>query len=113
MDNNNFDFDKTFDNLYKLAKQQFKDVDDHFIKVCIYGYIYTNILGQNFENETNEDYIKAQKHYNITEYENEASKIAKSCDIKGDTVFDLNKFYSMTDYNNKEPKINKFCKLNI
>ena len=58
--------------------------------ICIYGYIYTNILGQNFENETNEDYIKAQKHYNITEYENEASKIAKSCDIKGDTI-DLNK----------------------
>ena len=90
MDKNNFDFDKTFDSLDKLSKQQFKDVDDHFIKVCIYGYIYTNLLGQNFENETNEDYIKAQKQYNITEYENEASKIAKSCDIKGDTI-DLNK----------------------
>ena len=40
MDKNNFDFDKTFDSLYKLSKQQFKDFDDHFIKVCIYGYIY-------------------------------------------------------------------------
>ena len=113
MDKNNFDFDKTFDSLYKLSKQQFKDVDDHFIKVCIYGYIYTNLLGQNFENETNEDYIKAQKQYNITEYENEVSKIAKSCDIKGDTKFDINKFYSMTDYDNEKSKINKFCKLNI
>ena len=32
MDKNNFDFDKTFNELYKIAKQQFKDVDDHFIK---------------------------------------------------------------------------------
>jgi hypothetical protein len=62
LDKNNFDFDKTFDKLYKLAKQQFKDVGDHFIKICIYGHIYTNILGQNFDNETNEDCIKAQKH---------------------------------------------------
>jgi hypothetical protein len=29
LDQNNFDFDKTFDNLNKLAKQQFKDVHDH------------------------------------------------------------------------------------
>ena len=50
---------------------------------------------KNFENEYNEHYIKAQKQYNITEYENEVSKIAKSCDIKGDI------------------DINKFCKLNI
>ena len=35
------------------------------------------------------------KQYNITEYNNEATLISKSCDIKGD--FDLE----------------KFCKLNV
>ena len=54
---------------------------------------YNHHLDQN--NEYNEDYIKAQKQYNITEYENEVSKIAKSCDIKGDTKFDLNKFWKL------------------
>ena len=97
MDKNNFDFDKTFDELYKKAKKQFKDVDDHFIKICIYGYIYTDLLGENFENDNNEDYIRAKKQYNIMEYENEASIIGKSIDITGDSNFD----------------INKICKLNI
>ena len=93
----NLDFDKTFDDLYKKAKKQFKDVDDHFIKVCIYGYIYTDLLGEKFENDNNEDYIRAKKQYNIMEYENEASIIGKSIDITGDSNFD----------------INKFCKLNV
>ena len=45
MDNkNNFDFDKTFNNLFSLAKREFKDVDEHFIKVAIYGYIYSDFL---------------------------------------------------------------------
>lgn len=95
MDKNNFDFDKTFNDLFKTAKKQFKDVDEHFIRVCIYGYIYTEILGEDFENKENEDYIRAMKQYNITEYNNEATLISKSCDIKGD--FDLE----------------KFCKLNV
>ena len=87
MDKNNFDFDKTFNELYKIAKQQFKDVDDHFIKVAIYGYIYCDLLGENIENENNIDYLKAKKQYNITEYENEDTKIRKSCDIAGDISF--------------------------
>lgn len=90
MDKNNFDFDKTFNDLFKTAKKQFKDVDEHFIRVCIYGYIYTEILGEDFENKENEDYIRAMKQYNITEYNNEATLISKSCDIKGD--FDIDKF---------------------
>ena len=90
MDKNNFDFDKTFNNLFKTAKKQFKDVDEHFIRFCIYGYIYTEILGEDFENKENEDYIRAMKQYNITEYNNEATLISKSCDIKGD--FDIDKF---------------------
>ena len=89
MDKNNFDFDKTFNNLFKTAKKQFKDVDEHFIRVCIYGYIYTEILGEDFENKENEDYIRAMKQYNITEYNNEATLISKSCDIKGN--FDIDK----------------------
>ena len=51
MDKTNFDFDKTFNDLFKVAKSKFKDVDEHLIKVCIYGYIYTNILGEDFENK--------------------------------------------------------------
>ena len=90
MDKNNFDFDKTFNDLFKTAKKQFKDVDEHFIRVCIYGYIYTEILGEDFENKENEDYIRAMKQYNITEYNNEATLISKSCDIKGN--FDIDKF---------------------
>jgi hypothetical protein len=95
MDKNNFDFDKTFNDLFKIAKQQFKDVDEHLIKVSIYGYIYTELLGEDFENKDNEDYLRAKKQYNIMEYDNEVTLISKSCDIKGD--FD----------------IDKFCKLNI
>ena len=30
MDKNNFDFDKTFNGLLKISKNQFKDVDEHF-----------------------------------------------------------------------------------
>jgi hypothetical protein len=97
MDKNNFDFDKTFNDLFKIAKKQFKDVDEHFIKVSIYGYIYTEVLGEDFENKENDDYLRAKKQYNIMEYENEATLINKSFDIKGDTNFDLN----------------KFCKLNV
>ena len=51
MDKSNFDFDKTFNDLFKTAKTQFKNVDEHFIKVCIYGYIYTELLGKDFENK--------------------------------------------------------------
>ncbi len=29
MDKTNFDFDKTFNDLYVLAKKEFKDVDEH------------------------------------------------------------------------------------
>ena len=92
MDKNNFDFDKTFEELYKIAKQQFKDVDDHFIKISIYGYIYSDLLGEKIENENNEEYIKAQKEYHIKEYDNEDTLIRKSCDIIGDTKINLNCF---------------------
>ena len=53
MDKNNFNFDKTFNDLFKIAKNQFKDVDEHFIKISIYGYIYTDLLGEDFENKHN------------------------------------------------------------
>ncbi len=82
MDKNNFDFDKTFNDLFKIAKNKFKDVDEHFIKVCIYGYIYTDVLGEDFENTENEDYTRAKKQYNILESENEASLINKSLILK-------------------------------
>ena len=95
MDKNIFDFDKTFNDLYILAKQQFKDVDDHFLKVCIYGHIYTDILGNDFEKNENEDYIKAKKQYNIKEYESEATKISKSCDISGAENFEINRFVKL------------------
>ena len=92
MDKSNFDFDKTFNDLFKTAKTQFKNVDEHFIKVCIYGYIYTELLGEDFENKDNEDYLRARKQYNIMEYDNEATLISKSCDIKGDTTFDIKNY---------------------
>ena len=92
MDKNNFDFDKTFNELYLLAKKQFKDVDDHFLKVAIYGYIYKDLLGENLDDENNEDYIRAKKQYNITEYDNEDSLIKKSCGIQGNTTFDIDNF---------------------
>ena len=92
MDKSIFDFDKTFNDLFKAAKQQFQDVDEHLIKVCIYGYIYTELLGEDFENKDNEDYLRARKQYNIMEYDNEATLISKSCDIKGDTTFDINNY---------------------
>ena len=64
MDNkNNFDFDKTFDNLFSLAKREFKDVDEHFIKVAIYGYIYSDLLGEKLDDKENEDFKNAQKQY--------------------------------------------------
>ena len=41
MDKSNFDFDKTFNDLFKAAKQQFQDVDEHLIKVLyIWLYLY-------------------------------------------------------------------------
>ena len=95
MDKSNFDFDKTFDSLFTLAKRQFQDVDEHFLKVAIYGYIYADILGENLDNENNEDYIKAKKQYNITEYENEDTKIRKSCDIQGGEI-DMKLFQNKT-----------------
>ena len=96
MDKNNFDFDKTFEELYKIAKQQFKDVDDHFIKISIYGYIYSDLLGEKLENENNEEYMKAQKEYRIKEYDNEDTLIRKACDITGDTTFSLNCFEKLS-----------------
>ena len=96
MDKNNFDFDKTFNELYKIAKQQFKDVDDHFIKISIYGYIYSDLLGEKLENENNEEYMKAQKEYRIKEYDNEDTLIRKACDITGDTTFNLNCFEKLS-----------------
>jgi hypothetical protein len=42
MDKNNFDFDKTFDDLFKKAKTQFKDIDEHFIKF-VFMVIFTLI----------------------------------------------------------------------
>ena len=92
MDKNNFDFDKTFNDLFKIAKKQFKDVDEHFIKVSIYGYIYTELLGEDFENKDNEDYVRAKKQYSIMEYDNEDTLMNKSFDIKGDSTFGINKF---------------------
>jgi hypothetical protein len=65
MDKNNFDFDKIFNNLFKNAKNQFKDVYEPFIRISIYGYIYTDLLGEDFENKDNDDYIRAKKQYNI------------------------------------------------
>ncbi len=59
--------------------------------MCIYVYIYTDLLGEDFENKDNEDYIRAKKQYNIMECENEATLINKSFDIKGETTFDINK----------------------
>ncbi len=50
-------------------------MDEHFLRICIYGYIYTDLLGEDFENKHNEDYIRAKKQYYIMEYENQASKI--------------------------------------
>jgi hypothetical protein len=91
MDKNNFDFDKTFNDLFIIAKHQFKDVDEHFIKVSIYGYIYTELLGEDFKNKDNEDYVRAKKQYIIMEYENEDTLMNKSFDIKGDSTFDINK----------------------
>lgn len=95
MDKTNFDFDKTFNDLFKTAKTQFKNVDEHFIKVCIYGYIYTDLLGEDFENKDNEDYLRAKKQYNIMEYDNEVTLNNKSFDIKGDQTFDINKYYKL------------------
>ena len=40
-------------------------------------------------NKENEDYIRAMKQYNITEYNNEATLISKSCDMNSD--IDINK----------------------
>ena len=91
MDNkNNFDFDKTFDNLFSLAKREFKDVDEHFLKVAIYGYIYSDLLGEKLDDKEIEDFKNAQKQYKMTEYLNEDSLIKKSCDIQGES-FDINK----------------------
>jgi hypothetical protein len=91
MDNkNNFDFDKTFNNLFSLAKREFKDVDEHFLKVAIYGYIYSDLLGEKLDDKDNEDFKIAQKQYKITEHLNEDSLIKKSCDIQGES-FNINK----------------------
>ncbi len=80
------------DELYRTAKKQFRDVDDHFIKIAIYGYIYSDLLGEKIENEMNEEYIKAQKEYHIKEYDNEDTLIKKTCDITGNTTFNLDCF---------------------
>jgi hypothetical protein len=50
MDKNNFDFDNVLVIFLKQQKQ-IKDVDQHFIIVCIYGCIYTELLGEDFENK--------------------------------------------------------------
>ena len=89
MDKNNFDFDNTFNSLFTLAKREFKDVDEHFLKVAIYGYIYSDLLGEDLTKE-NEDFLRAQKQYNIKEYLNEDSLIRKSCDIQGTEIEKLN-----------------------
>ena len=34
-----FDFDKTFESLLKISKENFKDVDENFLRVSIYDYI--------------------------------------------------------------------------
>jgi hypothetical protein len=56
-----FYFDLSFNDLFKIAKNQFKHVDQHFIKVSIYCYIYTDLLGEDFENKENEDYLRTKK----------------------------------------------------
>ena len=97
MDKNNFNFDQTFNNLFALSKKQFKDVDEHFLKVAVYGYIYKELLGLNLDDENNEDFIRARKQYNITEFCGENTLIKKAFDIKGEVNFDLE----------------NFCKLNV
>jgi hypothetical protein len=42
MDKTNFDFDKTFNDLFKVAKSKFKDVDEHLIKY-VFMVIFTLI----------------------------------------------------------------------
>jgi len=63
-----FDFEKTFDNLLKLSKENFKDVDEHFLRVSVYEYIYNDILGYNLKDQPNENFEKAKSHYNTFEY---------------------------------------------
>ena len=89
MDKNNFDFDNTFNSLFTLAKREFKDVDEHLIKVAIYGYTYSDFLGEDLSKE-NEDFIRAKKQYNIKEYLNEDSLIKKSCSVEGVEIEKLN-----------------------
>jgi hypothetical protein len=64
-----FDFDKTFESLLKTSKENFKDVDEHFLRISIYDYIYSDLLGYNLKTEHNEDYEKAKAQYKIFSYE--------------------------------------------
>jgi len=89
MDKNKFDFDNTFNSLFTLAKREYKDVDEHFLKVAIYSYIYSDLLGEDLTKE-NEDFIRAKKQYNIKEYLNEDSLIKKSCSVEGVDIEKLN-----------------------
>ncbi len=96
----------------KLQKNQFKDVDEHFIRISIYGYIYTDLFGEDFENKDNDDYVRSNKQYNIMEYDNEATLTNKSFDIKGDPTFGINKICKLND--NFFPdllKYGSFCKI--
>ena len=52
----------------------------------------TELLGEDFENNDDEDYLRAKKQYNIMEYDNEATLISKYFDIKGDKSFHINKY---------------------
>ena len=71
MDKINFYFDKTFECLLKLAKENFKDVDEHFLRVSVYGYIYNEMLGLDLDtkNDGCEMYNKAKAQYNTYIFE--------------------------------------------
>ena len=57
--------------LLKLAKENFKDVDEHFLRVSVYGYIYNEMLGLDLDtkNDGCEMYNKAKAQYNTYIFE--------------------------------------------
>lgn len=99
MDKNNFDFDKTFNSLLSLAKQKFKDVDEHFIKIAIYGYIYTDILGEDLNNIDNEDYQKAKEQYDTLLYNNVVLKDKNGNILQSDDNESYIKSFKITGIN--------------
>jgi len=64
-----FDFENTFESLLKTSKENFIDVDERFLRISIYDYIYSDILGYNLKSEHNEDYERAKAQYSTFSYE--------------------------------------------